>query len=72
MATRNFTIDPRILAAVKMLEISFNNSRAYSDTVETEEQRIEQLKRIQDALDKAQYREALAHERCYAAPRVLK
>ncbi len=53
-------IDPRILAAVKMLEISFDNSRAYSDTIDTEEKRIEQIDRIQDALDSASHKENAA------------
>lgn len=53
-------IDPRILAAVKMLEISFANSRAYSDTIDTEEKRIEQIDRIQDALDSASHKENAA------------
>ena len=53
-------IDPRFLAAVKMLEISFDNSRAYSDTIDTEEKRIKQIDRIQDALDSASHKENAA------------
>ena len=43
-----------------MLEISFDNSRAYSDTIDTEEKRIEQIDRIQDALDSASHKENTA------------
>ncbi len=57
---RELKIDPRFLAAVKMLEISFNNSRAYSDTIDTEEKRREQIDRIQDALDSASHKENAA------------
>ena len=56
---KKLEIDPRLLAAVKMLELSFDNSRAYSDTVATEEQRLEQLKRVQNALDSAAHKEAV-------------
>ena len=58
---KKLEIDPRILAAAKMLEISFANSRAYSETVETEEQRLEQIDRIQDALDNGAHKEAVAY-----------
>ena len=57
----NIEIDPRILTAIKMLEISFANSRAYSDTVDTEEKRIEQSKRIDKALELVKRREAAAY-----------
>ena len=43
-----------------MLEISFDNSRAYSDTIDTEEKRIEQIDRIQDVLDSASHKENTA------------
>ena len=60
---KKLEIDPRILTAVKMLKISFDNSRAYSDTVATEEQRLEQLKRVQNALDGVAHKEAVAYHR---------
>ena len=54
-------IDSRILTSLRMLELAFNNSRAYSDTVDTEEKRIEQTKRLQKALDSDVYRQASAY-----------
>ena len=54
-------IDPRLLAAVKMLEVSFNNSRAYADSIDTEEKRKEQQDRIDRALELTMRREAVAY-----------
>ena len=53
--------DPEIKRIVELIEESFDNSRAYSDTVDTIEKRMEQLDCVQDALDKAMYREAVAY-----------
>lgn len=62
---KELEIDPRILDAVKLLEISFANSIAYSDTVDTEEKRMEQIDRIQDALDRGVYKETVAFCKSY-------
>ena len=51
-------LDSEIKRVVELMEESFDNSRAYSDTVDTIEKRMEQIDRVQDALDKAMYREA--------------
>ena len=60
-STKNIEVDPRILTAIKMMELSFANSRAYSDTVDTEEKRIEQSKRIDKALELVKRREIAAY-----------
>ncbi len=65
-------VNPKFLIAVGMMYHSIDNSRAYSNTVKTEEQRREQLDRVQSALDKVQYMEVAALERCYVNPRILK
>ena len=54
-------IDPRIKTALKMFELSVKHSRAYAETVDTEEKRLEQIDRIQNALDRASYLEASAY-----------
>ena len=51
-------LDSRIKTALKMFELSVKNSRAYAETVDTEEKRLEQIDRIQNALDRASYLEA--------------
>ena len=54
-------LDPRIKTASKMFELSVKFSRAYAETVDTEEKRLEQIDRIQNALDRASYLEASAY-----------
>ena len=54
-------LDPRIKTALKMYELSVKFSRAYAETVDTEEKRLEQIDRIQNALDRASYLEASAY-----------
>lgn len=54
-------LDPRIKTASKMFELSVKISRAYAETVDTEEKRLEQIDRIQNALDRASYLEASAY-----------
>ena len=51
-------LDSETKRVVELMEESFDNSRDYSDTVDTIEKRMEQIDRVQDALDKAMYREA--------------
>ncbi len=58
-------LDPKIEMAVNMLRISLINSRAYADSVNTEEKRLEQIDRVQKALDRAAYREACAYWHSY-------
>ena len=54
-------LDSGIKRVVELMEESFDDSRAYSDTVDTIEKRMEQIDRVQDALDKEMYREAAAY-----------
>lgn len=54
-------LDPKIQMAVDMLKMSVINSRKYAESVDTEEKRQEQINRIQEALDRADYLEASAY-----------
>ncbi len=58
-------IDPRFLAAVEMLEVSINNSRAYADSISTEEEKREQAERIDRALEQAAHKEGSAYCRAH-------
>ena len=54
-------LDPKIQMALDMFRMSVINSRAYADSVDTEEKRIAQINRVQQALDRAAYLEASAY-----------
>jgi len=58
---KNSKRDPLIQMALDVFKMSVINSRMYADCVFTDEQRIAQLDRIKEVLDRADYRDAVAY-----------